>query len=77
LIQRASEPNTTVAKAAINGRPAPPVASINPGAAPAKALRISPAPRANLWQLLGVPLLAGAVLWFLQSSILRGRIGRG
>lgn len=53
------------------------VASVNPGAAPAKALRSTPPPRANLWQLLGVPILAGALLWFLQSSILRGRIGRG
>ncbi|HUE74036.1 MAG TPA: hypothetical protein VMP01_24360 [Pirellulaceae bacterium] len=53
------------------------VASINPGAAPAKALKTAAAVRPNLWLLLGVPLLSGAALWMLQSSILRGRIGRG
>jgi hypothetical protein len=53
------------------------VASVNPGAAPAKALRNSAVPRPNLWQLLGVPILAGAALWLLQWSILRGRMGRG
>ena len=53
------------------------VAAVNPGASPARALRTSPLARPNLWQLLGVPLVAGAALWFLQWSILRGRIGRG
>lgn len=53
------------------------VASINPGAAPAKALKTAATVRPNLWLLLGVPLLSGAALWMLQSSILRGRIGRG
>jgi hypothetical protein len=53
------------------------VASLNPGASPAKALKTVPTPAANLWQLLGVPILAGAALWLLQWSILRGRFGRG
>ncbi len=52
------------------------VASINPGTAPAKALKVGAVARPNLWLLLGVPIMAGAVLWILQSSILRGRIGR-
>ena len=66
-----------LASPAVASRAGSDVASLNPGAAPAKALRTSPVPRANLWQLLGVPLLAGAALWMLQSSILRGRVGRG
>ena len=53
------------------------VASVNPGAAPAKALRSEANPRPNIWLLLGVPIVSGAALWMLQSSILRGRIGRG
>jgi hypothetical protein len=52
------------------------VAAVNPGASPAKALRASPIPRPNLWQLLGVPILAGAALWFVQWSILHRRMGR-
>ena len=53
------------------------LASVNPGAAPAKALKAGASPQPNLWLLLGVPILSGAALWMLQSSILRGRIGRG
>jgi hypothetical protein len=53
------------------------VASLNPGASPAKALRRTPLPAANLWQVLGVPLLAAVVLWVVQRSILRGRLLRG
>jgi hypothetical protein len=52
------------------------VASINKGAAPAKALRQNPAAALNLWQLIGVPVGAGLALLFVQWSILRGRVGR-
>jgi len=52
------------------------VASINKGAAPAKALRQNPPASLNLWQLIGVPVGAGLALLFVQWSILRGRVGR-
>lgn len=52
------------------------VASVNKGAAPAKALRENPTAAPNLWQLIGVPVGAGLALLFVQWSILRGGVRR-
>lgn len=52
------------------------VASVNKGAAPAKALRENPTVAPNLWQLIGVPVGAGLALLFVQWSILRGGVRR-
>jgi hypothetical protein len=52
------------------------MASINKGAAPAKALRENPLIVPNLWQLIGVPVGVGLALLFVQWSLLRGRVGR-
>ena len=52
------------------------VASINQGAAPARALRQNPPAEANLWRLIGVPVGAGLALLFVQWSILRGGVRR-
>lgn len=52
------------------------VASVNQGAAPAKALRKNPPAAANLWQLIGVPVGAGLALLFVQWSVLRGGVRR-
>jgi len=79
--QRDASPAATAVPAARAGtaknRTSTVVASVNPGASPAKALRTSPVAPPNLWLLLGVPILAGAALWFVQWSILRGKMGRG
>jgi hypothetical protein len=48
-------------------------ALLNQGAAPAAAIRISPAPPANLWLVLGVPWAVGLVLLAAQWSVLRWR----
>ncbi len=64
------------ANAALPTQNAAESASINKGAAPAKALRQNPPAALNLWQLVGVPVGAGLVLLFVQWSILRGPFGR-
>ncbi len=65
--------------ASVKPRPLPALdaaelASINKGAAPAKALRQNPLMVPNLWQLIGVPVGAGLALLFVQWSILRGGV---
>jgi hypothetical protein len=70
-----------VATAAVPGdaftsQPIPPadeeLVALNEGAAPAAALKKTPAPEANLWAILGVPWAVGLALVALQWSLLRG-----
>ena len=65
---------------AMNSPPAPPAddneliaSALNQGVSQAAALRKTPPTQANLWAILGVPWLVGAILVFAQWSVLRGR----
>ena len=65
---------------AMNSPPAPPAddneliaSALNQGVSQAAALRKTPPAPANLWAILGVPWLVGAILVFAQWSVLRGR----
>jgi hypothetical protein len=73
----AAAPPGEVLAVANSAMPIPPddeeTALLNQGAAPAAAIRISPAPPANLWLVLGVPWAVGLVLLAAQWSVLRWR----
>ncbi|MCE9525185.1 MAG: hypothetical protein K8R36_03930 [Planctomycetales bacterium] len=72
----AGTPSSSAVPRTLPAEDAAAVASINKGAAPAKALRQNPAAAPNLWQLIGVPVGAGVALLFVQWSILRGGVRR-
>ncbi len=73
----AAIPAGEVLAVANSAMPVPPddeeTALVNQGAAPAAAIRTTPAPPANLWLVLGVPWAVGLVLLAAQWSVLRWR----
>jgi hypothetical protein len=73
----AATPAGEVVAVANSAMPVPPddeeAALVNKGAAPAAAIRTTPAAPANLWLVLGVPWAVGLVLLAVQWSVLRWR----